>query len=233
MRKGRILVLFCFLLLLIDVIGMKWYCDLKINLIKVPIAAVDIHARSKISENMIAYIEIPAAYVHEAAYLMTEDILGKYTELGNKIEKGSPFYIGNLFYEGELPDAPSLKLKKGQTAFTLPVDLVKLSGNSITVDQKVDLYVAIDQTQAAPVVDNLLKAVRVVSVKDRNGIDVQDDASSHVPYVAVLAVNDDQINYLKIAQRIGEIDILAPSQNYSHLEESILNEQSSVLKWLK
>lgn len=233
MRKGRIFILFCLILVLVDIIGIKLYCDAKIDLVEVPVATVDIYARTKVEKEMISYIEVPSVYVKENAYMLEEDIVGKYTELGYKIEKGSLFYIGDLFYEGELPDVPSMKLKKGQTAFTLPVDLVKLSGNSIAVDQKVDVYVSIDQNQAAPTVDCLLKAVRVVSVKDRNGIDVQDETSTHVPYVAVLAVNNDQINYLKVAERIGDIDILAPAVNYSQLEESVLNENSAVLKSLK
>lgn len=233
MRKGRIFLVFMIGLIILDVIGMKWYCDFKIDMIEIPVASKDIYARTKIDESMIDYIEVPSAYVKDNAYVNEEDIIGKYSELGYKIEKGSLFYIGDLFHEGELPDAPSLKLKKGQTAFTLPVDLVKLAGNSIVEGQKVDVYISIDQAKGTPVVDNLIKAVRVLSVKDRNGVDINDEDSSHVPYVAILAINDEQITYLKVAERIGEIDIMAPSVNYAQGEESILNESSAVLTLLQ
>lgn len=226
---------FCVLLLLVigDVVWIHWYCKQAIDLISVPVAACDIYARTQIDASMLEYVELPSAYVQDHAYRKEEDIIGKYTELGYKIEKGSLFYTGSLFREKDLPDAPSLKLKKGQTAFTLPVDLVKLSGNTITEDQKVDIYVSIDQSKGAPLVDKLIQAVRVVGIKDRNGYDISDAASSHIPYVAILAVDDDQIMYLKKAERIGEIDILAPSMQYPYEEESILNEESSILSHLE
>ena len=72
-----------------------------------------------------------------------------------------------------------------------------------------------------------------MGIKDRNGYDISDADSSHIPYVAILAVNDEQIMYLKKAERIGEIDILAPSMQYLYEEESILNEESSILSHLE
>lgn len=233
MRKGRIIFLGFVFIFLLDLIFVKWYCDDKINMVEVPVATMDIAERTKIDESMIEYIFVPAAYVRDYAFKNSDEIIGKYTDLGGSITKGSLFYHSALFYEDDLPDAPSLKLKKGQTAFSLPVDLVKLSGNTITEGQKVDVYVTIDQAKGTPAVDNLIRAVRVLDVKDRNGIDIDDEASSHVPYVAILAIDDELINYVKVAERIGMIDILAPSTDYENDQESMLNEHSSVLYLLK
>lgn len=233
MHKKRIFIFMMVLIMLMDFIFIRWYCNQKIDLIEIPVANRDIPARTKIDETLFDYVEIPSAYIDSNAYLLAEDIVDKYTDLGNTIRKGSPFYIGDLYHEKELPDAPSMKLKKGQTAFPLSVDLVKFSGNTISEDQKVDVYVTIEQTKGTPIVDNVIKAVRVIGIKDRNGIDIQDETSSHVPYVVLLAINDDLIQYLKVAERIGDIDILAPSTNYADGEESLFNDQSEVLQYIR
>ncbi len=93
---------------------------------------------------MIAYKEIPSIFTDESCAMNEEEILDKITEIEGKIPKGSLFYKQMLFDETELPDYPSLKLKAGQSSFSLGTDLLKSSGNSLTANQKVDLYVTIE-----------------------------------------------------------------------------------------
>ena len=157
-------------LLLVNGLLFKVILDKTIDLKKVPVAAVTIEPRTQINKEMIAYKEIPSIFTDDSCAMSEEEILDKITEIEGKIPKGSLFYKQMLFDETELPDYPSLKLKAGQSSFSLGTDLLKSSGNSLTANQKVDLYVTIEMKKEKPVTDLLISSIRILSVKDRRGI---------------------------------------------------------------
>lgn len=232
MKKKYTVLLFLGTLLLCNILLFKIVMNKSIDLVEVPYAKVDIMPRTKISKDMIAYHKIPRAYVDKKAYQESKKIVGKYTDISGKIPKGSLFYKSMLYSKDEMPDYPQLLLKDGQTALSLQVDLSKMSGNTLIRHQKVDMYVTLSRKKENPLVDKLLSNVRILSVKDRKGNEISDEESSKVPYVAVLAVKDEYVPYVKLALKTGSIDLYASSDTGSKKEESVLNENSLVLPYL-
>lgn len=218
-------------LLLVNGLLFKVILDKTIDLKKVPVAAVTIEPRTQINKEMIAYKEIPSIFTDESCAMNEEEILDKITEIEGKIPKGSLFYKQMLFDETELPDYPSLKLKAGQSSFSLGTDLLKSSGNSLTANQKVDLYVTIEPKKEKPVTDLLISSIRILSVKDRKGNLMGSKNSSNVPYVINLAVANEYVELLKIASKVGTIDLYAVADDRES-EECVFNEDSKVLDLL-
>lgn len=218
-------------LLVVNGLLFKVILDKTIDLKKVPVAAVTIEPRTRIEKEMIVYKEIPSIFTDESCAMDESEILDKITEIEGKIPKGSLFYKQMLFDEKELPDYPALKLKDGQSSFSLGTDLLKSSGNSLTANQKVDLYVTIEQKKEKPVTDLLVSSIRILSVKDRKGNLMGTKNSSNVPYVINLAVSNEYVELLKIASKVGSIDLYAVADDRQD-EECVLNEASKVIELL-
>ncbi|MGB4984327.1 MAG: SAF domain-containing protein [Erysipelotrichaceae bacterium] len=225
-NKKYIMIGFIILLVvLVNVFVFKVVLDKKIDLIKVPVANKDIKPRTKISKNDLTYIDIPKAYVNDSAYIDDKDIIGKYNDISCQVPKGSLFYKTIIADEQTLTDQPTLLLKDNQAILSISSDITKSSGASLLVNQLVDVYVT---TSNKPyVADVLLKSVRIVGIKDRNGLNLDHKDSSKIPFVILLAVNQDYMGYLKKAEKLGTIEIVSTSDKLE--EESVLNTSSSLL----
>lgn len=216
-------------LIIINVLLFKIVLDRKLDLVKVPVAKVKINVRTKIEEDMIEMIEVPRAAINDDCITDKNEALNKYTEIEGIIPKGSMFYRSMLFEENVLPDFPSLKLKEGQNVFSLPTDLVKSSGNSLTNNQKVDLHVTLTPKKEEPITDCLLKNVRILNVLDRKGIDMK-ESDTKIPSVINLAVDETLVSLLRKANEVGTIDLYATV--FTQEEECLLNEESVLLPLL-
>lgn len=219
------------LLIMVNVLVFNIALDRSVEYVEMPYARVDIKPRTKITAKMIGTKKI-AKNALGNCFDEKKKVVGKYSEINGMIPKGSPFYKSMLHQEKDLPDYPTLQLKSGQTAYSLASDLVKLSGNTIVSGQKVDIYVTVPQKQENPIIDRMVKGVRVISIKDRKGLDIDDEQSTKIPYVVILAIQDEIVPYLKTASKIGSIDIYAPTINYTSEEESLLVNDSKVLPYL-
>ena len=216
-------------LVLFNCLLFKIVLDKKLDLVEVPIAKIQINPRTQIQSDMIEFIEVPRVLLNEDCVLDEKEAIHKYTEIEGIIPKGSLLYKSMLFDENELPDYPTLKLKEGQNVFSLPIDLIKSSGNSLTNNQLIDIYVTIPQRNANPISDLLLNHVRIINIVDRKGIDMK-ESETNIPSVINLAVNKEYVSLLIKASEMGTIDIYATTQTSE--EECVLNTESTVLSKL-
>ena len=228
MKKNTVLI-GLIALVIANVLLFKILLDKQLDLVEVPIAKVQIEPRTKIEEGMLETVKVSKALLNEDCILDIEEAIGKYTEIEGIIPKGSLLYQSMLFEEEELPNYPALKLKEGQNVFSLPIDLVKSSGNSLTNNQMIDVYVTLSPKKENPVSDALLWGVRIINVVDRKGIDMK-KSELNVPSVINLAVDEEYVALLKKASEMGSIDLYATA--YPQEEECLLNEESVLLPLL-
>ena len=204
-----------------------------VDLVEVPFSTKTLYAHQRIEEEDIEWREVPFVYVQSDVLLKKEDIVGHYVDLSSKIAKGSLFYEDFLVSDEELESLPSLRLKEGQMAYPVAMNLLKSSGATFNVNQHVDIYMTYveKKTKKTPV-ECLLQNVRIINVKDRNGLTIGEEDASAIPAVIVLAVQNDQVDLLRKAQEIGELDLYAPRSVYSEAEEAALNSEASLLMLL-
>ncbi len=203
-----------------------------LDLMEVYVARSSIGPRVQVTEDMIQTILIPSAYLNFNTFLNKEEIVGKWTDIQGMIPEGSLFYKTMLYDEKTLPDMPSLLLKENQVVYSMATDLISSAGNSLIPHQKVDIYCTIEPQRNKPIVDLLISNVRILSLKDRNGVDMQSEKSQPVPYVITIALDQDQISILSNAVKLGSIQMYASSSSYEYGEESVLNTDSLVLEYL-
>lgn len=205
--------------------------DSVIDLQTTYVASHNIPPRSRVMEEDIMEIQIPKAYLQNYTFNKKEDIIGKYTDIQGKIPAGSCFYEGMLIKEDELPDYPSSQLRGGQAAYTLETDLARIGG-SVIAGQRVDLHVSIDRRGLSPITGYLFENVRLIAIKDHKGLDLEDENSTGIPYLAILAINQEDVPILTLAEQLGEIRLFSSSATYDSTKEAMLLDNSDVYQEL-
>lgn len=205
--------------------------DYKLNLVEVYVAARDINPRSKIREEDVASLKVPAIYVEDKAYKSKEEIINKYTDIQGKIPKGSLFYTSMLYDETELPDYPSTQLLDGQVAYSIAADMANVQLNTIVSGQRIDIYITLTKGLEIPVVDCLISNARVVSIRDNKGYDINHPKSNKTPYMMIVALSEESIEYMSKAEELGEIKIYASSKTYES-NEAYINKNSILFDYL-
>ena len=235
MDKRRITLVALALSLLLSALLLLSYLILstkKVEMVEVLVAKETIYPRQQITEKNTTTLKLPKSLILDNVLYRKEDIIGKYIQIYSLVPKDSLFYRNMLESRENLSDYPALLLKKGQVSYSLVSDVVKSSGNSLVVGQKVDLYVSIPRKDQVPITDCLVKAVRITAVKDRNGVDLAKEGSSKIPYVITVAIDETIVKYLKAATKLGTVELFPVNTIYAQNEESLLQADSSLLTLL-
>jgi Flp pilus assembly protein CpaB len=229
MRKDRLILGGLVIgLLSVSYFGSKIYIDHRLNLVDVPVAASVLSPRTLISEKDIVLVKMPKAYLSPSIILDPQALIGKYTLITSEIPLGSVFYDSLVETLENAKDYPSLLLHEKQVVYALDVDLKMTSGNTLQPFQKVDLYVALVHNRLT-IVDRLISNVRILSLKDKNGKDLE--KATDVPKIMLIALDQELVPLLTKAIELGDL-IITPISKDDTLEECFLIEKTPLLKVL-
>ncbi len=195
------------------------YINHELELIEVYVANNNLVARTQIDQDSIKLIKIPKAYLSDQVVLKKNDIVGKYVKLNTSIPEGSLVYESSIERLDDTIDKPALLLKVNQAVFALDVNMSSTAGNTIQAGSKIDIYGTIKNNRET-IVDLLFKQVRVLSIKDKNGNEV-DNKTNQVPKIMLIAVDQEEIPILTKVIAVGDITITPTSEFFSE-DECIL-----------
>lgn len=195
------------------------YINHELELVEVYVANDNLVARTQIDQDSIKLIKIPKAYLSDQVVLKKNDIVGKYVKLNTSIPEGSLVYESSIEQLDDTIDKPALLLKVNQAVFALDVNMSSTAGNTIQAGSKIDIYGTIKNNRET-IVDLLFKQVRVLSIKDKNGNEV-DNKTNQVPKIMLIAVDQEEIPILAKVIAVGDITITPTSEFFSE-EECIL-----------
>ena len=195
------------------------YINHELELVEVYVANDNLVARTQIDQDSIKLIKIPKAYLSDQVVLKKNDIVGKYVKLNTSIPEGSLVYESSIEQLDDTIDKPALLLKVNQAVFALDVNMSSTAGNTIQAGSKIDIYGTIKNNRET-IVDLLFKQVRVLSIKDKNGNEV-DNKTNQVPKIMLIAVDQEEIPILTKVIAVGDITITPTSEFFSQ-DECIL-----------
>lgn len=189
MKKSKKIAFSAGIALAIGVInytGIHYYINSKVDPVTVAYAKDDIPPNTKITKEMVIERSVPSSSLPPEAMVAPSSVIGKYTANNFGISKHSLFYKGKVMAAEKMPNSSVLKLKSGELAFPLLVDLETSLGNSILPDTKVDLFFRgkVETVQKVngstitvekPIYGRIAKGVRVTSVKDTDATNVFSD----------------------------------------------------------
>lgn len=203
-----------------------FYQDANFQQIVVVVNRID--ANSIIAIEDIALKKVYKSSVYDHYCQTLDEVVGYYTDYYQVLNPDEMIEKSRIKSIDLLKESVHFKLLSNQTTFSVQVDLVRSGGNTFVKSQKVDVYGVIKPLQHDPIVDVVLKNVRILSVLDRNGQEIRADT---VPAVINVAVDSQYVGLLSKLQKMGSIELYARN-NFKEKSESELASNSLILKYL-
>ena len=232
-KRINIRVVLCFVSL-VGILALSYgtfrlFVKMKLDVKTTYVASHSISPRTIISENDLLEVEVANAYLINNAYINKSEIIGKITDIQGTIPAGSPFYKSMLYEVDKINDQATSLLKEGQTAYTMNTEMYKVS--SFTIGNRVDLYLSLNDKDN-PLTGRILKNVRILSIKDNHGLSIENEESTGIPYYIELAINENDISWLTLAESVGDIRLFLSSNQTNPNLEAELDEESEAFMYL-
>ena len=236
-NKNTVTLVGTILILVILYFGYNWRINRAITPVKIPYAKVNIQPRTKITEDMVGYVDVLPSMVNSGTIRNIQNIVGKWSNYNTLIPQGSLFYTSTVVAADELPDSALVGITNGYTPFYLSVNTATTYGNSIFPNNYIDIYLKALDADGKPMVGKLIENVKVLAVKDRNGRHVFENSDEErTPAYIIFALPEDmhlllrEATYLANIREISaEIIPVPTTQSYS-AEPGTLRLASTELK---
>lgn len=174
----------------------------RMNLVNVVVVKETVSQRHLITKDDITTLKTSRHLIPEDAVLQEEDIVGSYVKMSHTLLKNQIIRADNIETLSEAIDAPHLLLNKNERVYALKKDVVGSAGATLQVGSYVDVGVQNKKDEDYGI---MMENIRVVGVKDRNGISVSEGG---VPHVVLLAVENEDIKALLKYEEEGKIVLL-------------------------
>lgn len=191
-NKNTVTIFGIILCVIILFIGYYYRISQKVALTKVPYANQEIKPKTKITANMINYMNVPAAFLVGSYYNTQEDIVGKYSQYNTKIIEGSLFYKDLLTTSNLLPNSAFLNVKKNETVVNYKVNMDTTYANSMQPDDVINIYFKAKSDDGTIMFGKFISNITILDVKDGEGRHVFDDSADvRTPAYMMFALPED------------------------------------------
>ncbi len=177
-NKNTVTILGVLVIILILFFGYRYQINKMVNPVSnIPVAAETIQPKTKITSDMIEYIDVAPIVLQDNTITNKNLIIGRYSNYNTVIPQGSMFYQDVVVTEDELPDSAFVELADGEVPYNFPVTMDSTYGNSIYPDNYIDIYMKALNEDGQLMVGKLIENVKVLAVKDSQGRHVFEDSS--------------------------------------------------------
>ncbi len=215
-NKNTVTILGIIVILILLYIGYDRTVKKSVDPINVPVAANRIIAEHEITYDDIAYKKVSRVVLSDNVLTNVSLIVGKFTNYGVTIPKGSMFYSEWLVDGNNVPGKwiENVDFANGEEAYYYNTDAVATLGNSVLPNSYVDIYMKAEDSNGNIMIGKLLENIKVLVVHDGSGKNVFADSSSiGTPSYLGFALSHEFYVLLQKAERLrsGGIElILAP-----------------------
>ena len=216
-NKNTVTFIGIILIVLVLYIFYNWRVNMATSPIKVPYAIQAIAPRTKITNEMIGYVEMTQTSIKGNVLTNANtQILGMYTNVNCQIPAGSLFYASAVVRQEELPDAFLLQLGENEIAYNFDVSMKTTYGNSMYPGNYVDVYFRYEDDNGNKNIGKVVQNVKILAVKDSAGHAVfENTTEDRSPAQIIFGVTED-IHYLLrkaeyITRNTSENIILVPT----------------------
>ena len=196
-NKNTITILGVIAIILVLFFGYRYQIKKQVKPITgIPVASQTIQPRTKITSDMIEYIDVAPIVLQGNVITNKNLVVGKYSNYNTVIPKGSMFYTDTIIKEEELPDSAFVEVAEGQVPYNFPVNIDTTYGNSIFPGNKMDIYMKAERKDGKLMVGKLIENIEVLAVKDQQGKHVfENSEEARIPAYLIFGV-DPEINIL-------------------------------------
>ena len=196
-NKNTVTVVGVLLIILVLFLGYRYQINKMVSPVtNIPVASETIQPRTKITSDMISYVDIAPVVLQDNVYTLSSAVVGKYTAANTVIPKGSLFYKEAVVKVEDLPDAAFVDLEKGQIPYNFKVTMDSTYGNSIYPGNYIDIYMKAYNESDTLMVGKLIENVKVLAVKDSSGQNVfENSEEARIPAYIIFGV-ESELNIL-------------------------------------
>ena len=212
-NKNVVTIILVIVILVVLYFGYSGSIKKQTNPVSMPTAAEKINPKTRITNEMIAYKQVPAGMIDENAIRNIMLIVDKYTNVNVTIPAGSLFYEDWLVDEENLPGnwIEQLDNEKGELGYYMTVDVESTLGNNVLPNTYIDIYMKAKDENGTVMFGKLMKNIKVLVVHDDSGKNVFDDTNEvGTPSKIGFAVSQDYYMLLKKAEYLEIELVLAP-----------------------
>lgn len=208
-NKNTVTVLGVIAIILVLFFGYEYQIKKQVNPVSgIPVAAETIQPRTKITRDMIEYIDVAPIVLQSNVIRTSARIIGKYSNINTVIPQGSMFYNETVIDEEDLPDSAFVDLAKNEIPYNFPVTTNSTYGNAITPGSYVDIYMKGNNDSGVLMVGRLFDNIKVLAVKDSAGNNVFENSSvTRTPAYLIFGLVDEYNILLRKASYMGSFSV--------------------------
>lgn len=164
--------------------------------VRVPVANETIQPRTKITSDMITYVEMPKIGITSNVITSTSKLIGYYSAINTVIPAGSMFYTDTIIEASAMPDEVYVQVKEGDIPYNFTVTTLSTYGNSMLPGTYVDLYMKAEDDNGLIMVGKFIENIEILAVRDSSGKDVFENSDENrTPALMIFGVSS-EINIL-------------------------------------
>ncbi len=209
-NKNTVTILGVLAVVLILFFGYRMQIKKQVNPVKnIPVASQTIQPRTKITADMIDYIDVSPIVLQSNVYRNKEAVINKYSNYNTVIPAGSLFYHEAIVKEEDLPDSAFVEVPEGQVPYNFPVTTATTYGNSMYPKNYIDIYMKAVNENGQLMVGKLIENVKILAVKDSSGRNVfENSTETRTPAYLIFGLEDDLNILLRKASYMSSYSVV-------------------------
>ena len=191
-NKNTITIIGVVLCIVILYWGYNYRINQKVSLSKVPYANQTIQPRTKITSDMVSFMNVPASFIKGSYYSNSNDIIGKYAKSDIMIAEGSIFYTNLLTDTSNISNSAFSSVKSNETVISYKVDMDSTYANSMMPGDIINVYLKAKSDDDSIMFGKFIGNVKILDVKSSDGQRVfENTTESRTPAYMLFALPED------------------------------------------
>lgn len=210
------------LLCVVNISGFLVLLQKSVEWVDVVVANSSLSNRHLITATDVSVKQVPKSWVSEDMVVHLDQLKDVRVARMTQIPAGSIIYKSHI-ESSDLSASSLYQLFEHQVAVPFSIDLNLSLGNTVTVGQYVDLLLVLSLRNQPTIVDLIFKDVRVLAIKDRNGLNMDDAKAQKIPALILFAINQSDAQDFYRAQKAGQIRLVAHGLDRIVTDEAVKN----------
>lgn len=236
-NKNTVTILGVVLCIVVLWLGYNFRINQKVSLTRVPYANQSIQPRTKITGDMVSYMNVPASFLVGSYYKNSDDIVGKYSNFNTIIAEGSLFYTDLVIDEKSLPNSSFINVKEGYTVINYRVDMDSTYANSMMPGDYINIYFKGTNDDDTIMFGKFISNVEILDVKDSEGQHVFDNTEeARTPAYMLFALPEDMHLLFRkaiyLASQYNVELILVPNTQELTNDDSVMVSSEDIQKFI-
>ena len=191
-NKNTITIIGVILCIVILYVGYNFRINQKVSLSRVPYANQTIQPRTEITEDMVSYMNVPAAFIKGSYYNASNQIVGKYAKDDVMIAEGSLFYTDFLTDTSTISNSVFSNVKTNETVISYKVGMDSTYANSMMPGDIINVYFKAKDDNGTIMFGKFISNITILDVKSSDGQRVfENTTESRTPAYMLFALPED------------------------------------------